>query len=195
MNSRQNMVIFIRHGESESNVAGVLTHDVTGYPLTMKGIGQAQKVSKVLMDLAIDQVYCSPLLRTTRTAEIIAQDRGLAVNSDARLRESGMGKLNKTRARTVTDAERKEFEMEPWEDIVSRMKQFAESCTGISVAVSHALPIRALVSDTLGMDDASTHGVNIGFCSITAFATVPMRVLSIGSRSLPQAVIGFAGTG
>jgi isoleucyl-tRNA synthetase len=91
-----NEYFVVRHGESMSNVQGVL-NGTTGVdnPITEKGIEQSKNA---VLDLPkdIDYIFVSPLQRTQETAQHIAEGLGLAaeqVITDERLRESGMGEL------------------------------------------------------------------------------------------------------
>jgi len=36
------IIIFIRHGQSTSNVSKILSHDINTYPLTEEGVTQAK---------------------------------------------------------------------------------------------------------------------------------------------------------
>ncbi len=64
-------VILVRHGQSDYNaqrrIQGRLDHSV----LTEKGCEDAETVGKTLSGVSFDQVYCSPLQRARKTAELI----------------------------------------------------------------------------------------------------------------------------
>ena len=62
--------IFVRHGETEANIAGVLQGQLDT-PLTDNGIAQAQAVGKALRHEVINAVYGSDLMRVKQTAEKI----------------------------------------------------------------------------------------------------------------------------
>lgn len=70
-------VYLARHGQDEDNAAGIL-NGRRNQPLTAIGIQQAQTVATKITEagLRFDTIYTSPLLRTTQTAEIIAQAIG-----------------------------------------------------------------------------------------------------------------------
>ncbi len=55
----------IRHGESEDNIAEVLSRTTT--PLTDNGIDQIKKTKEILKDYQFQKVYYSPLKRTDQT--------------------------------------------------------------------------------------------------------------------------------
>ncbi len=92
-----NAYFVMRHGETENNVSRILNDDdsISGN-LTQKGEDDARATAKRLKHLGITRIIHSPLRRTTRTAEIIAQECGLSdsIAADARLRELGLGIFN-----------------------------------------------------------------------------------------------------
>jgi phosphoserine phosphatase len=73
-------VILVRHGESTSNVAGIvqgrgnLNQPELQSTLTSKGQQQATQAGKALRTIAFDHAYVSPLVRTQQTAERIFQE-------------------------------------------------------------------------------------------------------------------------
>jgi len=69
-------VYFVRHGESESNVAGIISGQGNDIPLTVNGREQAKKAGQELKDKNIELVVCSPLIRTVETATIMAKEIG-----------------------------------------------------------------------------------------------------------------------
>jgi broad specificity phosphatase PhoE len=66
-------IFFIRHGETDDNADGNLRTDDT--MLTDKGTAQASKVGKQLKDIAISQVFVSPLPRAVHTTNLILQQQ------------------------------------------------------------------------------------------------------------------------
>ena len=69
-------LIFVRHGEAEGN-RKKLFHGWTDSELTPKGNQQAQAVAKRLKYQPIDVMYSSPLKRAYRTAQYIAEEKGI----------------------------------------------------------------------------------------------------------------------
>jgi len=65
----------IRHGQTPSNVLGLLDTDAPGPGLTELGEQQASALPRLLVDLPVDAVYVSTLVRTHRTALPLALDR------------------------------------------------------------------------------------------------------------------------
>ncbi len=87
---------FIRHGEAENNVAGVVSDvsDTNSYHLTKVGRKQVEELSKKLSKKKPDIIYASPIVRTHETAEILSKKLGVPVIEDIRLREVGVGEFN-----------------------------------------------------------------------------------------------------
>lgn len=85
-----------RHGESETNVANVLSSwpEPREFHLTEKGRAQAATAAAELKKKGVDLIYASDLLRTKETAEAIAKETGVEIVYDARLRESDFGSYN-----------------------------------------------------------------------------------------------------
>ncbi len=63
-------IYLVRHGQTDDNTVDILTgrNDVE---LNSTGIKQAEHLRNVLAGIAFDDVFCSPLKRAIRTAEII----------------------------------------------------------------------------------------------------------------------------
>ncbi len=82
----------VRHAHSESNEKGLVGGhwDVN---LTEKGLIQAQNRAQSLKNVQFDAAFSSDLIRAQRTAEIIATDRQLAVQSTHLLKERAYGSL------------------------------------------------------------------------------------------------------
>jgi alpha-ribazole phosphatase/probable phosphoglycerate mutase len=85
-------IFLIRHGETLWNLEK-RCQGFTDIPLSETGEKQAELLSRALSRETLAAVYASDLIRARRTAEIIARPHGLAVNTDARLRELNQGEL------------------------------------------------------------------------------------------------------
>ena len=86
------MIYFIRHGETEYNREGRVQGHLD-IPLNEKGIKQAEEARDEFKDNSIDLIYCSPLERARRTAEIINEFHGVEIVIDDRLIELMMGSV------------------------------------------------------------------------------------------------------
>lgn len=86
-------LILVRHGQTPSNVQGLLDTGAPGPGLTPLGREQATALVDVLAAERIDRIVASPLARTVATATPLAEERGLALGHDAGLREILAGDL------------------------------------------------------------------------------------------------------
>ena len=94
MQSNKQACIFyiVRHGETEGNVKRLLQGH-SDFPLTEKGIKQAQILADKFKKIHFDHAFSSDLLRAQRTAEIIALEHKLMVRTRKILRERTFGRL------------------------------------------------------------------------------------------------------
>lgn len=88
-------VIFVRHGESNSNKEKSIAGRTLETDLSEKGVQQAQKIGRMLnlCNVEIHEVYSSPTLRTLKTAQGILSETkfSLQINKDERLHEKWYG--------------------------------------------------------------------------------------------------------
>jgi len=83
-------VIFVRHGESTSNVANIF-YDDQMVPLSETGLKQVDATADELASEHIDAVYSSPYTRALETAKHITKPHNLEVLTDERLCEVDNG--------------------------------------------------------------------------------------------------------
>lgn len=103
-------VYYVRHGESEANVANMVAGSGYNSPLTDNGRDQARKAGQELKDKNIDLIVCSPLQRTVDTATLIAEQIGYdpkKIVQNVLLTERNMGTL----------------EQKPYDEYVEAMKK------------------------------------------------------------------------
>jgi broad specificity phosphatase PhoE len=89
-------VIFVRHGESEANVADFINDDPQrSVNLTELGRQQAGRAAELLKDVAFTHAFASEFPRAQQTAAIILRHYRCELQVDARLneRKSGMDGL------------------------------------------------------------------------------------------------------
>ena len=88
-----NTIYLVRHGENTANLTKEFSYKLIDYPLTPKGVIQAQQTADYFEDKHIDAIYTSPLKRAKETAQII----GHAVELDPivveHFREVNVGSL------------------------------------------------------------------------------------------------------
>ncbi|MEM4046605.1 MAG: 2,3-diphosphoglycerate-dependent phosphoglycerate mutase, partial [Metallosphaera sp.] len=188
------LVIFVRHGQSTSNINKILSHDVNNFPLTDEGREQAKRAAQELKKIKTDVIFTSPILRAYQTATIIGNELGLIPVIDERLRERWLGELNNKRfdpsdhwKLKVAKGQLDVKNLEPWDSLRKRMIEFLHSLNQeqVVIAVSHYDPIRAVLGHILDLDDVSALGISIPNASLTVveMSTTP-KILSIGSPIL-----------
>lgn len=178
------LVLLVRHGQTPTTGA-VLPGRAPGLHLSDAGIEQAERAAARIAKLKkVAAVYASPLERTRETAAPIARAAGLRVRRDKGLLECDFGDW--------TGAELKALMKLPeWRTVQSRPslfrfpggESFAEMQVRISsavqrlaaehrgetvVCVSHADPIKAVVSDATGAHLDAFQRLVISPCSISA---------------------------
>lgn len=97
-------IYFVRHGESEWNVADKICGR-TNIALTTKGHNQAIDTGKMIVEsgLQIDQILYSPLDRAKDTALHIAEITGIPAKEEPRLIEQHFGKYEGTSPRNAPE--------------------------------------------------------------------------------------------
>jgi probable phosphoglycerate mutase len=86
-------LLLVRHGQTPSNVDGLLDTAVPGPGLTTLGAAQAAALPGALAAEDIDALYASTLVRTQQTAAPLAAARGLEVIVRDGIRELSAGDL------------------------------------------------------------------------------------------------------
>jgi broad specificity phosphatase PhoE len=155
-------IYLVRHGQSEANIQGLFGMDTS---LTSTGRQQANELLDVLKDVHFDAIFSSNLIRAKQTAEIIALERKIAVQTKDLLRERHWGSIEGKvkaivrselkdlfeKAKTMDDAERVKYkvipDMESEEDAVSRfitvLREIAIAYAGKNILiVSHQTIMR-----------------------------------------------------
>lgn len=123
-------LFFIRHGQTEANVKGILTGRLETN-LTQKGIDDAIALSKELTE-DFDYYYCSPLTRTHQTLKAIKGDVEFII--DERITEVSSGDWQ---GKLKTELPEEEYDLykkgqlnppngESLEDVDRRIKAFLE---------------------------------------------------------------------
>ena len=148
-------ILLARHGETDWN-AERRVQGHTDRPLNGTGIAQARALAEELSADAIDAVYSSDLERAQQTAEVVADARGLPVETLPELRERDFGTWE-----GLTDEEVFErfpdARSGPWGDAESRDElgaRILEACKRIAsrhpggsvLVVTHGGPVRAMLT-------------------------------------------------
>lgn len=83
----KNKYLFLRHGQTKYNLEKRYMGRIDE-PLTNKGM---QEAKDILLDINIDLMYCSTLIRANQTAEIIKDKYNINIIQDERLVEKNGG--------------------------------------------------------------------------------------------------------
>jgi 2,3-bisphosphoglycerate-dependent phosphoglycerate mutase len=83
-------LVAVRHGETAWNVETRIQGQID-IGLNAAGRTQAQRLARALADEKFDAVYASDLRRAADTARALAERAGVALQTDASLRERGFG--------------------------------------------------------------------------------------------------------
>lgn len=86
-------IYYVRHGQTDWNLAQKMQGGQTEKPLNETGIEQANETRKELENVKYDIIIRSPMYRAEQTAEIINQDRNVPTIVDERIRERKLGEL------------------------------------------------------------------------------------------------------
>ena len=133
---------FIRHGETESNLAGKIMSRIDE-PLDQHGIEEAEQLGTRL-DKDFELIFCSPMLRTKQTAEGINKTLHLQIEIVPELIERDFGSLaGKTKKQMDIDThlpiakqdddlayDYRPYGGEAVEDVKARLRKFIASLEG-----------------------------------------------------------------
>lgn len=111
---------YVRHGQTDWNLAGKMQGGQTERPLNETGIHQAEETRKILEGKEFDLVIVSPMKRAKQTANIIIDNRNVPVIIDERLRERKLGELE---GNTITE----QCEEEIWDCKLNKSYKNGES--------------------------------------------------------------------
>jgi len=152
-------IIFVRHGESEANLAGIINDDPRRLvALTDIGRNQAMAAANQLRSVPFVCAYASELLRARQTAEILLRHRDLAcplyVDSRLNERKSGMDGLPVERFNALVRHDPVRIRPPAGESFLEQMERLraflddvaAAKPAGPVLAVSHENPILAALA-------------------------------------------------
>lgn len=177
-------LLLVRHGRTAMNASGALQGRID-IPLDDVGVAQAVALGHQLATSGASRVVSSPLQRARRTAELVAEPLGLAVDIDDRLVEIDYGTWDTRPLRDIDPADWAAWRADPdfappgGESLVAvtaRATDFAAAALGIdatTIAVSHVSPIKAIVAWALGAGVAATWRMHLGVAAICCVAGTP----------------------
>lgn len=105
----------MRHGENKANLTKEFSYKVIDYPLTQKGILQAQQTANYFRLKSIHGIFSSPMKRALETAKIIGRYLNLEVNVEENFREINVGSF-----------EREGYNQENWRKYMKILDQWYE---------------------------------------------------------------------
>jgi broad specificity phosphatase PhoE len=100
----------IRHAESFHNIGNYEEKSSQKVDLTDEGISQAKKLIPVFADIHLDKIYSSDYVRALRTANFLAESKGMTVTQDQTIRERCFGETYRNRIEQTKKEMAKIFE-------------------------------------------------------------------------------------
>ncbi len=154
-------IYLVRHGETDWNLQK-RWQGTTDIELNETGIAQAEKLAKRFDEYNIDAIYCSPLGRAKKTAEVVQQNKNLPLFVKEDLKEVILGEWEGSTFEEVVSKYKKEFELwegnhkeqigfgvENYYDLQQRafnvLQEICDEAKGDVLVVTHGAWIRALV--------------------------------------------------
>jgi probable phosphomutase (TIGR03848 family) len=193
------VVLLVRHGVTPTT-GRILPGRRPGLHLSDEGVKQAENAARRIAKLKrVAAIYSSPLERARETARAIARARRMPVRIERGLLEIDIGqwagrKLDDLRKRPEWDVVQRHpsaFRFpggESFSEMQARItgalaRIVAQHPGRVIVAVSHADPIKAVVSHVLGVPLDLFQRIMIGTASITAiaFGRTNATVLTVNS--------------
>lgn len=201
--SPSRICIFLRHGESQSNVNHIISTDVDRYALTEKGRADAENAGRELAALPrIDRLYASPILRALQTAEIVSKEIKLEKEITPLLMERGFGRYNDHMFKSKAELTRINEEQilnqyrdwESWKSMEERITKFSGLIKEgeIVVAVSHMDTIKSALGLALGKNESGMVDIYLeqGSFTIIDFGKKGAEaVLAVDILAIPKEVV------
>lgn len=191
---------FIRHGQSEANLAGRM-QGRTESALTEAGRAQAARSAEFFRDLGISRVLCSPLLRTQETARLVCAGAGLPEAELLEdLQELDIGVFSNLMFKEVSTthtAAWNAFQAQGWEGVPeaesiaelqaragrvwARLIQEANMGHSAVLCVSHGGFLQWMVKQTFGTNDQGwSPMIEIQNCGILMLDARPVKAVEPG---------------
>lgn len=194
------MIYLLRHGEIEQGPGRRFIGQVD-CQLSAKGLQQAEQWRLFFRNLSLQDIFCSDLLRSRQTAEIIAGVKRKRLRVDPRLREIYLGDWENQEMAAIKEAfpeawERRGRDLagyrppggESFEDLCDRVWPFfvklASTLQGDLLIIGHAGVNRVLLCRILGMplQNLFRLGQDFGTLNQIEYSTGFFRVQSLNSQ-------------
>ncbi|MGC8479320.1 MAG: histidine phosphatase family protein [Candidatus Micrarchaeia archaeon] len=165
------LILLMRHGESEANKKHILSDELNKYNLTNKGIIQAKKAGSELKKIKIQKIFCSPVLRTIQTADLVNKKLKLEKTIDKKLIERRFKSMSGI---YVKDASWKllfENKIESYKNVKNRISNFMFSKSNYDciLGVTHHDVITAAMSYASNLDSLCSYAFRPTYASISGF--------------------------
>ncbi len=156
-------IYLVRHGEYENPEYVNPGRTLSGFPLSVTGENQVERLSVLLQNVIIDVLFSSPIQRTRETAKILGYAMSLTPIVDHRLLEvrtgldgTSMHEFDKTRGELSYLPEYTKQGAETMQELTERMVGFIEEkrreYNGKTVLiVTHGDPMRFAVMHYMGL--------------------------------------------
>jgi len=174
------LILFVRHGETDANRAGVLVGR-SDYGLTAGGRQASRAVGRALAQSGAGKLLSSPLRRAVDSAVVIGKACNLDPEIDERLVEMEYGEWEGRRPRDVAEADWEKWRAnvdfrppggESLREVFDRVSSFCDDMLdnrseGIVIAVSHVTPIKAAIAWALQAGPEMTWRMHLSLSSIS----------------------------
>ena len=182
------MIILVRHGQTDLNVARIVQPPDT--PLSKEGVRQAERLGAWLAGLGARNVLASDFPRARMTAEAVVAATGAALELTDLLRERNFGLLRgRAYAEIGADIFAQDYappEGETWTQFDLRVarawaavKERAAALGSPLVVVTHGLVCRSIASQFLSLPDGATPPQRWANTSVTICEVAPPHVVSV----------------
>lgn len=170
MSSGKKHFYLVRHGESEANVLRM--HGGNHHALSEKGKEQARQIAKRFSKLPVEAVYSSELVRAEQTAQIIAEQNNLPLETAPDLSEVAMPSSMMERSFDTPEAIKAEIDLienmrpgykhsdeESFDEMVARAGRVLDWFSSLPQThigiVTHGLFLRCLIGRAIFGPDLS----------------------------------------
>lgn len=144
-------IYLVRHGETDWNKKGLIQGH-TDIPLNNRGLEQAGVLKNKLKHIVFDEVFSSDLSRSVKTAEVIALEHKLIVQTTRVLRERRYGDFE---GKSFEEFNKLTVDAETDEEVTQRLITFLSEISAVKpnkkvLVVSHGGAMRMVLNYLTG---------------------------------------------